>query len=73
MWTVGDLMFGNFVANIDSENIYKGHVAKADRKQMTQGFLEAIPHQACQAWIMICFMSAVTISDNVIAWMDCLI
>jgi hypothetical protein len=35
---------------MDSENIYKGHVAKADGKHLTQGFFKAIPHLAEVHW-----------------------
>jgi hypothetical protein len=35
---------------MDSENIYEGHVAKADRKHLTQGYFDAIPRHAKVHW-----------------------
>jgi hypothetical protein len=47
---VGDLKHGNFVMSMDSKNICEGLFAKAEGRQLTQEFCEAIPLHAGDHW-----------------------
>jgi hypothetical protein len=47
---MGNLKFGNFGVNMDSKNIFEGHVAKAEERQLTQESFEAIPQNSGDHW-----------------------